>query len=121
MRQTPLLVTVPVEVMVTLLPQQEEAIGGSNVQLLPHCTVLLVGQVMVRQVLVQQIALPLTSTRSPVGPNPMLVTEKSSVFCPATKPVVMVNGCQVVKLPEPPPVSVATGVGLPLRSIAPLL
>jgi hypothetical protein len=42
-KATPL-VTVPVTVPVTLLPQQEDAEGGSNVHPLPHCTVLLVGQ-----------------------------------------------------------------------------
>src|ERR1035438_493591 len=44
MRQTPLLVTVSIVVTVTLLPQQEEPAGGSNVQPLPHCTVLGEGQ-----------------------------------------------------------------------------
>src|ERR1035441_4660769 len=43
--QGPPLVAVLVEVMVTLLPQHEEAVGRSNVQPLPNCTVLLVGQV----------------------------------------------------------------------------
>src|ERR1022692_345227 len=38
------LVTVLTTVVVTLLPQQDEAFGGSNVQSLPHSTVLLVAQ-----------------------------------------------------------------------------
>jgi hypothetical protein len=53
--QGPLFVTVPVAVMITLvttpvevitlLPQQDEANGRSNVQALPHGTVLSVGQI----------------------------------------------------------------------------
>src|ERR1017187_4627503 len=38
------LVTKPIGVMVTLLLQQDEAVGGSNVQFESHGTVLLVGQ-----------------------------------------------------------------------------
>jgi hypothetical protein len=42
--QGALFVTSPVQVIVTLLPQQEEPTGRSNAQFVPHGTVLLLGQ-----------------------------------------------------------------------------
>jgi hypothetical protein len=60
------LVVVPVGVTARLVvvpgmrfEQQVETTGGSNAQVVPHCTVLLVGQTTWRQLLAQQ---PMTVT-----------------------------------------------------------
>ena len=57
----------------------------------------------------QQQALPLSSNRSPVGPL-WLVTTQISVWVPAVKPPLIVNGCHVVKLLEVTVVIVEIGL-----------
>ena len=61
--QTPF-VTELVKMMV-LLPQQDEAVGQPEYQLLPHCTVRLLGQLTVRP-----DAQLVTSARNAVGEKP---------------------------------------------------
>jgi hypothetical protein len=95
--QTPL-VTRLVEVMSTLvkiplggssrLVQQDEAIGRSNVQVLPHCTVLFVGHITCKQLVGQHPKTVTVWLQLVLSPHPSIICQVSVMVSCGQAPLV---------------------------------